>query len=165
MPQACAAWATAPPASLALCVPSQVPSWPSPFEPAAVWLALPGGPCQPHHAPGSLPGLRRGTKAQPRARARGAPKIRPRASKPAECTQEEIDGVGSQPGALCKATSGAPMYTCGAAVEACKQLCKCAHAPRCAAGWPAPPHPPPHRSSGSCSARRTGQWCTGRPCG
>ena len=33
--------------------------------------------------PGSFPGFRRGTKAAPRARAKGAPKISPRASKPA----------------------------------------------------------------------------------
>lgn len=33
-------------------------------------------------APGSLPGLRRGTNGTLRASARGAPKIRPRASKP-----------------------------------------------------------------------------------
>lgn len=39
--------------------------------------------CQSQAAPGSLPGLRNGTKAQPRAMARGAPKMRPRASKPA----------------------------------------------------------------------------------
>jgi hypothetical protein len=32
--------------------------------------------------PGSLPGLRRGTNGTFNARARGAPKIRPRASKP-----------------------------------------------------------------------------------
>jgi hypothetical protein len=37
----------------------------------------------PTRLPGSLPGLRSGTKAQPRASARGAPKMRPRASKPA----------------------------------------------------------------------------------
>jgi hypothetical protein len=36
------------------------------------------------HLPGSLPGLRRGTNGTPSASASGAPKMRPRASKPAE---------------------------------------------------------------------------------
>lgn len=46
--------------------------------------------CSPWHQatakkppPGSLPGLRRGTNAHPSAKARGAPKMRPRASNPA----------------------------------------------------------------------------------
>lgn len=50
--------------------------------------------CSPGCSPGSLPGLRSGTNAQPSAMARGAPKIRPRASKPAA---QEAGGPSRRP--------------------------------------------------------------------
>lgn len=46
-------------------------------------------------SPGSFPGLRKGTNAQLSARAKGAPKIRPRASKPARDNAAKLNDVSS----------------------------------------------------------------------